>query len=269
MDVIDYLKDKKIGYEVRGGKLYIKSLFKPESTPSLCIYPTLTWYDWSTNKYGTIADIMQLLGDKPKELSYSIKHKKPQEFSIFDYIEHDNKNKKLITQYAVKRGIYSGYIPSGFMWENKYYLGMMFVHVDEQLNPSGFKIRAIDDNFKQRFYAKGKLNAYVRSNCFSNISDDVSAWLVESETSAATLYQYLVGKKVVISFGSVGSIGAIPNRYKSLRFKLIIDYDGDEKIYRERLKPYLKLNVDVVKLHLQKGEDINSLYVSGNLHKYI
>jgi hypothetical protein len=269
MDVIEYFTKKGVPHEIRGGHLYIKSLFKKESTPSMCIYPTLTYYDWSTNKHGTISDIMCLLGDEPIAVKYNLKPKKQKEFSLYDYIETKTHNISLIKSYANSRGIYGGYIPSGFMWRNQYHLGMMFVHLDVNLKPCGFKIRAIDDKFKQRFYAKGKLNAYVLNNRTECIISNVNNWLVESETSASTLYQYLDGEKLVISFGSVASIGKIPTPFQHLKFNLLIDYDGDEYLYQERLQPYLSLNVNPIKLILPKGEDINSLYVKGELYKYL
>ena len=92
MDVIEYLKSKGQDVEIRGGHIYIKSLFKPETTPSLCIYPTLTWYDWSTHQHGSIQDIMRMFGDEPKEVVYALKERKAKEFSMFDYLDNNEEN---------------------------------------------------------------------------------------------------------------------------------------------------------------------------------
>ncbi len=55
-------------------------------------------------------------------------------------------------------------------------------------------------------------------------------------------------------------IGNLLQEYRELKKKLIIDYDGNEELYQQRLKLYEGLGAEPIKLILPKGEDINSLY---------
>jgi len=59
----------------------------------------------------------------------------------------------------------------------------------------------------------------------------------------------------------------LPDRYKDIDDKrLIIDYDGSEEKFQERIKKYEHLGMKVVKIPLPKGEDINSLHVENKLY---
>ena len=65
---------------------------------------------------------------------------------------------------------------------------------------------------------------------------------------------------------SYGGVAAVP---KELPFdmptKIIIDFDGNEKLYEERLELYGHLRGVPIKMMLPKGEDLNSLWVKNKI----
>src|SRR5690606_20083475 len=111
----------------------------------------------------------------------------------------------------------------------------------------------------KRFVMRGSSGFYtLRSGDGSD-----SLWVVESETSANSLWEYCSERyknATIISHGSVENIPKdIP--YKEIPKKyLILDYDGNQSLYKSRLEKYNHLGLRPLKLELPKGEDINSLY---------
>ena len=55
----------------------------------------------------------------------------------------------------------------------------------------------------------------------------------------------------------------IPKKYDAYERYVIIDYDNDEKLYKNRIETYENL-AKPIKMILPKGEDINSLYNSAS-----
>jgi len=144
---------------------------------------------------------------------------------------------------------------------------MMFIHKDESMRITGAKFRKIT-NDGSRFSARGKLGFYILETECSESFYKKTVFLVESETSANSLWEFLKRKNrpaIVISTGGVSLVpDELPKAYKDLPKKLIIDYDGNETLYNDRLKLYSHLGAKPIKLILPKGEDINSLF---NLNK--
>jgi hypothetical protein len=122
-----------------------------------------------------------------------------------------------------------------------------------------------------RFTSRGRLGWYILENIISGTYELPTLFIAESETSANSLWEHLktLGKScVVLSAGSVGATPPIPVKYSKLVDKrLIIDYDGDEDKYNERLINYkVYENIKPIKVILPKGEDLNSLYASGKIN---
>ena len=68
----------------------------------------------------------------------------------------------------------------------------------------------------------------------------------------------------MLSIGGVGTnVTELPDRYKSVKsINVIIDYDGDDELYEKRLSKFKELGAPI-KMELEKGEDINSMYIDG------
>lgn len=276
----DYFLHIGVPVEVRGELSFTKSPFSSDKTPSLCIYPNNTFYCWSTGQHGDVYDlVMKMEGirfNKAKTIVDNLptiwvapKLRKKKEFNFLDYVVNDPDKLREIERYANSRGIVRYYIPSEFIYKRQNYLALMFIHVDMYGHISGAKLRGVSPDFIQRFYAKGKLNYYVIDLNRGNLAN-TNCYISESETSTNSLAEYL-GEGVFISFGSVNSVmKRLPLKYEGMKNRyLIIDYDGDEKLYQERLKKYRHLNAKPIKLELPKGEDINSLYAKGELGLYL
>jgi hypothetical protein len=58
----------------------------------------------------------------------------------------------------------------------------------------------------------------------------------------------------------------LPEHLQNSKIKLIVDFDGNEKLYQERLRLYKDLGAEPIKLILPKGEDINSLFVKKQMY---
>ena len=148
---------------------------------------------------------------------------------------------------------------------------MLFPHRDEKGMIIGFKARIVFTD-KDRFTARGRLSFYSLKT--RNGFGKERLYVVESETSANSLYNFLEEINVnatVLCFGGVNQAHQIkiPDKFCNLfpRFTLI-DYDGDEELYQERIEKFSHLNSKDIKIKLSKGEDLNSLYMSGEMYKY-
>ena len=93
------------------------------------------------------------------------------------------------------------------------------------------------------------------------------AFIVESETSANSLWEICKEFNISCVICSIGGVNNIPRKLpdelQGLKRRVIIDYDGDEELYNERVDRLLHFGKDI-KIELPKGEDINSLYCNGN-----
>ena len=290
----EYLENRGIETRKNGSKYFASSPFSSDRNWSFCIYPNNSYFDFSTGHGGDIISLVQRLEkctfpeairhltnntlEKFKPNYEKIKKDKEfwKDFEVSKYISTRSDECRLIDDYALGRSIYSGYVRAVFFtreeeeksWRRNPSLG--FVHVDESLSPCGIKFRKItnltsrDGHNGVRFSARGRLGCYILENLIKESHSRPVLYLVESETSANSLWEWAKEKKVncvVISCGGVSSAPKrLPGKYADMHIKLIIDYDGNEKLYNERFELYKHLNPEPVKLILQKGEDINSLY---------
>lgn len=238
---------------------------------------------------------------KPNYKQYKEEPKFWENFEVEKYTNYSKKDCEAIQDYAKSRGITRGYINAVFFtrevghgnmefwdthpqhrpindgspkWIRNPSIG--FVHVDKFLKPCGIKFRKIQcqtpNDQSPRFSARGVLGFYVLENLGTKPSfESAVLYVVESESSANSLYEYLTILKkpaVIISRGGVSSapkLDELPDKYRFMKKKIIIDYDGNEELYQERLKLYAPLKGEPIKLMLPKGEDINSLFCKGKL----
>ena len=289
ISIKDYLESRGVRVEKNGGKWFCSSPFSRDSNWSFAIYPTNTFYCWSTGKSGDIIKLVQYMEGldfhgamKHLESSnftrYQINYKKFKEdddfWKDFDYTKYINNNQdeiKAIVSYGASRSITSGFHP-GVYFTRDFDRGtwvrnpaMMFVHQDKEGNIIGAKFRNINGNTHPRFTTRGRLGFYILDTQVPKSYEGRGrVFLCESETSANSLWESLKADRVsatIISMGGVSSAPKeLPIQFADSEIRLIIDYDGDERLYQERLKKYSHLNVTPIKIILPKGEDINSLF---------
>lgn len=288
ISIEDYLSKRGFHIENRGRLKYCLSPFSEERTPSFCIYPTNTFYDWANGIGGDIIKlVMEMEGLSFKEATShlsvgnfsildikSIREEPPKKkFILENYTTDDPYEMELISRYAYGRGIVRNFAHSAFyIYHNGDFIrrpAMGFVHVDENLNVCGVKMRDLKPFNGRRFSARGLQKYYIISNCV----ETNSLYIVESESSANSLLDFMsiIGfKSTIVSFGSWNNIPReLPEKLeKANRRSIIIDYDGDEDLYNEKMERFGHFNAREVKLRLPKGEDVNSLYTKGALYMY-
>jgi len=274
-----------------GRKVFYSSPFSSDSSPSFCVYlNSNSWFDFSNGDGGDVIQlymklkncsfmtaIKELAGEVGlDDIEQHIKSKKDEveevKFNIGDYITNNEADQILINAYAMSRGIEYGYwpanVPDYSTGERVNRLAMMFEHQNSSGKITGAKFRFINPAYHgSRFTARGKLGFYILKNTLPKYNDDTVVYFVESETSANSLWRICDDcdiNAVVISFGAVSShVREVPEAYSHIKKRyVIIDYDGDEDLYQERIKIHEHLGKPI-KLELPKGEDINSLYVKG------
>ena len=303
ISIVNYLNE--IGIETRkeGPRYFCSSPFSSDRNWSFCVYPGNTYFDWSTGHGGNIINLHGRIrgistGDAFKELKDGISHEKYkanykqfkekeefwEEFSVDKYTNTRPEEILAIKSYAEGRGITDGYKPGVFFsrvrdtnkWKRN--PAIMFVHVDKNLKPCGAKFRKIkqseDNDQSVRFSARGRLGLYILGLERTTVFDQTMnvLYVVESESSANSLWEHLKTIQrpaIVLSRGGVSSppkLSELPESLRRLPKKLIIDYDGSEELYQQRLGLYRDLGADPIKLLLPKGEDINSLYVKKQMY---
>lgn len=282
----------------RGSKVFYSSPFSSDSNPSLLWNQhDNTFYDFSTGKWGDVIQLIRELKDcsftdalktlegfyssgeviefTPKE-NYLKKDKN--DFRMDSYITGEPDEIKAIDNYAKKRRISRGYYPCFFYepYQGSYrrVLALGFPHYNYDLMLSGVKMRRIDGN-EPRFNARGRLGLHILSFPFFENAYKHHLYIVESETSANSLAEYMVSQKMSGIVISCGSNTSAPKEIPSIilskldiepsEVKVIVDYDGDEKKYQRVLKLYEHLGAKSVRILLEKKEDINSLYVKGKI----
>lgn len=314
----DFLEGIGVVTRKEGSRYFCSSPFSSDRNWSFCIYPTNTYFDFSTGHGGNIINLVSRLyqlslSEAAKQLKQGIQHEKYQpnykkikqteefwtDFKVEKYTNKDEGEIAQIRAYAESRGITDGYFPGVFFTRcydhrgstgdnglssgERYRLNkwirvpaLGFLHVDKNLQPCGAKFRRIiakegSNDQSARFSARGNLGFYLMRSS-GNVQPNV-LYIVESESSANSLYMYLKGigrSAVVVSRGGVSSApnpSDLPEQFQKLQKKLIIDYDGNEQLYNERLKLYSGLDAQPIKLILPKGEDLNSLYCKGEMWK--
>jgi len=289
VDIIQFLENKGYSFDDKGRTSVCSSPFSSDSTPSFVVYTDQNSFcDFSTGKAGDIIKLASLLldisfqetvlllnGDElpmwdDKEYETKVKKKKP--FNIDNYTTGYRHEIQAIDAYARSRGITQNY-RHGFyatntgtdispMWFRN--PSMMFPHTDIDGNITGAKFRNIQPAFQfNRFSARGRLGYYTCDNLYHT---DFDTYIVEGEANANSLCEYFIRKEMNARAISFGGVGQVPNEVHDHRnLYIIIDHDGDEKLYQERLKAYEHLNGTPIKLELPKGQDINSLWAEGNL----
>lgn len=280
-----------IGYKLEktGSKVYCQSPFSYDRTPSFCIYPTNTFYDWANGFGGdsiklvmelentSFANAVEILiqGDRPtfKPSVAEIYQEKDIDLSKFFKVRKDEEN--AIKSYAFSRSILRNYSPSVFIIKDGDEFirrpSVGYVHVNEDMEMCGVKMRDISPYKDRRFSARGSQKFYILKNTSQYWEGRL--YIVESESSANSLFEYLCIIKepcVVVSFGSWNNIPkSLPESIdRHEKRSIIIDYDGNEELYQERIEKFDHLNAREIKLELPKGEDMNSLFKSGKIHKY-
>jgi len=291
VDITSLLESNGFILKAKGRTSVCSSPFSSDSTPSFVVYTDQNrFYDFSTGRYGDAITLAQnLLGIEFLEAvnmlngtemlmwdeeKYEKKAKKKKPFNIDNYTTRYEHEIKAIDDYARIRGITRNYLHGFFakkiggLWRR--FPSIMFPHEDADRNITGAKFRNIQPVYQfDRFSARGRLGYYIIDEALYESGLKPDLYVCESETSANSLSEFMEYSNraaVVISFGGVGTVPkVIPEVYRNLDMKIIIDYDGREEIYQERLKAYEHLQGTPVKLVLPKNEDINSLWANGEL----
>lgn len=272
-----FIKDRK-GY-------WCSSPFSRDSDPSFLVDHNNKWRDFSTGKggrkSGAVSLAFQLDGNvdvlRTIDNVFICTEKAPPMGEPFNnkipdkYLNISRDEKQMIVNYAKSRGIISGYeqgvyfTKAGENWIR--HLSIVYPHKSDA-GIIGAKFRNISGDKKDRFRVRGQLGFYILENKVESF--DNKLYLIEGEGNANSLWEYckLTSRNaVILSTGAVSAIPSkIPDTYKDRDGYLLIDYDGNEEIWQERVKMYNHLNLKAVKLVLPKGEDINSLYVKEQLH---
>lgn len=219
------------------------------------------------------------------------------DFDYTKYLTHNENEKEAIISYGKSRSIHSGY-HCGVYFTRNFESGtwirhpsLMFLHEDKDGNIVGAKFRQIPNELnpnvgscdKQshsnadgtyngpRFSMRGRPGFYILDTEIPERFTKKRAFLCESETSSNSLWNYFRDIQAPAYIFSVGGVSSppkeLPNKIRNNEISLVIDYDGDEELYQERLKLYEHLDVKPIRIILPKGEDINSLYHNGNIWK--
>lgn len=290
VSIKDYLENKGVVFEREGNKFKCSSPFSVDRTPSFYYYPsTNTFYDFANGIGGDVIRLVQDLEsvsftealrllsigqfDRLEQINYPEEKK---EFILDKYILRNYRKKLSVRSYAFYRGIVDGFIEARYMIKVKEDLiprvGLGFIHTDVNGDICGIKIRDIMPIDGRRFAGRGEQRYYVLDTDKGNYNGKV-AYIAESETSANSLFTFFkkVGvNAVVISFGSWNNIPKLlPVEYNDIsNRKFIIDYDGNQEKYEERVKRFDHLLAKDICIELPKGEDINSLFIKGLLYNY-
>lgn len=261
---------KRSSYE-----LYLSPLSN-EKTPSFAVYKNSNRFKcFSTGASGDIYDlIMKLKGCNFKEAKEytggviihrdcSEKKKEVRVFDINNYLEYSED----VINYAHSRRIYEGFETAKVWLGDKNVPVLCFTHTDGDGKIVGAKFRNIDSlEKKHRYTSRGTLMYYILEY---RPKDGPVFIFSESETSSNALYSHLKQEDVpcvVCSFGGVSSRLQAPVKYDYIKRRyVIIDYDGNEELYQQRLE-FFKDYQDI-KLELPKGEDLSSLWQKDILHK--
>lgn len=299
ISIKDYLEKRGFRVEKSGRKWFCSSPFSRDTNWSFAIYPNNTFYCWSTGRGGDVIKLVQYLEgvdfrgalrhlEANEYQKYQINYQKYKEdedfwkdFDYKKYLTHDEKEKAAIISYGASRSIHSGYHCGVYFTRNFESGGwvrhpsLMFPHEDKDGNIVGAKFRQIpnaDNTYNgPRFSHRGRPGFYILNTEAPETFQRSICLLSESETSTNSLWSYYRDQKIPATIICVGGVSSapkeIPDKFKDREIRLIIDYDGDEDLFNQRLKLYEHLNVKPIKIILPKGEDINSLYHRGEMWK--
>lgn len=291
VSIESYLRSR--GLEIQGhhmGLLKCSSPFSNDTVASFVIYPNNRYYDFSTGHGGDTIHLVQRLEGcgfrdaiqhllSRDSLSTLTKQqmdrtyvRKP--FNLASYLNTNTEEVSAIKLYAAQRKIYEEYLCGVYFtkeekgWKRNPCL--LFPHTDINRNICGCKMRNIyPKGYEHRFQARGKLDLYILENFVEGTFDNPVLYIVESESSANSLWSYFKSNNinvVVISGGGVSNPPkAIPADYEQYERKIIIDYDGSEELYKQRCELYSHLGGEAIKLILPRGDDINSLWINNKM----
>lgn len=294
VSISDYLSRRGISPEsdIRGLGKY-SSPFSNDSNPSFVHYQkTNSFYCFSTGLGGDVITLCMKMDNisfseaviSLNESEYGLyevvhedkRRKLKEDFDINKYTTTNHRYIRIINRYARDRKISEGYANCVIRffdtktgrWGKSPALG--FIHVDKNLKQCGVKMRKIDADGDDRFKARGVQCYYILENLIKDSFLEPILFIVESESSANSLWQYAKESGlncVVISFGAVTSVpNELPDKYKDIKDKrIIIDYDGSEELFEERVVMYDKIGGSILKLKLEKGQDLNSMYIDDTI----
>lgn len=247
-----------------------------DKDPSFAIFPDGGWYCFSTRKggspetSGSVENLARLLHvplpELPEWKPVESNGQKPWTEVPNHYIDVTEDQERQIRGYAESRGVLNGYTPGVYFTKDKEPRpSMLFLHGDG-VTITGGNFRDIDVNAR-RYTMRGKLGFYILENVLDN---DPHLYLIEGEINANSFWEYckLTGRSaIVLSAGSVSRIPAkLPEKFMSLKGSLLIDYDGNETKWEQRIKSYSHLKLNPVKLCLPKNRDLNSLWIEGKMN---
>lgn len=293
ISIVDYLRQRGFSFNSKGNKSFCKSPFSRDTNWSFCYYhDTNSFYDWSQGFGGTIIDLVMAMErcslpqacqhlKQGQFLKYQPDYKasknvvKSVPFEYSRYLNQDPKEIEAIREYANARGVYNGYV-AGVFFSREFdrwvrHPSVMLLHRDESNKICGAKFRKISTTSPKepRFTSRGRMAYYLLEYVDRDNFGEPTLYVVEGEMNANSLWQYLQEQQrncVVISFGGVSNLpDGLPERFKNLNKKLIIDFDGNEELYLSRLRLYEPYGLEPIRLQLPKGEDINSLYCKKQL----
>lgn len=279
MSITSYLSGRGFIFERRGKILFTNSPFNSgDKTPSFAVYDDVRFKCYSTGKAGNLITLMRHFNDNnpvPPLRCVEVKEKEAKSWGgkiPSKYLDVTTAEATEVHQYAKSRKLTTGYLPgvSYYMKEGKWERstpGLLFPHeIDGVI--TGFKLRFISPINGQRFTTRGKLGFYLREQLFDSFHHPTFD-IVEGEANALSLSLYywsIQRPSIVGSTGSVTSIPkALPSKYASIKARLLVDFDGNEAKWQERISAYSRLNLEPIKIILPKGEDINSLWIRGEM----
>lgn len=271
ISVKEYLERKGYRWRPLGDKWVTNSPFKPggDSHPSFVLYPSGVFKCYATGKAGNAVTLSRYFNDSLAGIGDWVPKPTPKVklngFIPEKYTNLSVREGERVREYARRRGIQSGYIPGVWVLGGKRMPALIFEHVDSDFKLVGAKFRMIDGTGGNRMRTLGTVGFYVLD---ARTDKPPTTYLIESETSANSLWEYIKQSNISAVVVSTGSVGAVP---KTLPFnyplKKIIDYDGNPALFKSRIDKYKHLGGTNIKMILPKGEDINSLYVKDELWK--
>ena len=284
-DIIEFLEMRGSTFKRQGGAMVCSSPFSSDSTPSFYVYPENRFKCYSTGRHGDVVNLVQeLIGvgfqeamkhlnanDVPKfeaqKYAKYIKKRKP--FVLDNFIVNNIKESLQVDKYANSRRITNNYERCFYYVFNEVTnefdrkLAMGFVHTSPDGEIIGCKMRNIDKVDPARYTMRGRVSLYIID---VSTLDMPKLFVVEGEANANSLAEFFKEKNysaIVVSLGGVGTVFALHDipQFNSMDKLIVIDWDGDEELYNERLEMYKDIKGEEINLMLDKGVDINSLYI--------
>lgn len=280
--IIEYLEGKGNKGKKKGSQYYF---FSPwgERSRSLAVHPSRNvFFDFSTGEHGDIVDLVRnyegcsfvdalsLLKSgtiSKTEVEYSEEEEEamPNVISVPSRLSRDWLECKKVKEYANSRSIFRDYVVAKY-YKDSPRAGLGFIHRDIYLRPTGIRIRSVEDG-GLRWFMYGDTGFYIIRSSFvkkNGYNNDTITIISESETSSNSLFEFLDAFDMNFIVFCIGGISTIPTQlpveYEGLKNRhIVIDYDGSEEKYNQRIERFKHLNANAIKITTDKGEDINFL----------